>query len=95
MVKMDSNEKESFDKFKELLQKNLIRISVGLVGHSTYTYDFKNHKWKFESLKIRHRFGVRLDKKEKREEKQGTIPLKAEEEFASRLYYINKLKKYY
>ena len=90
---MDSNENESFEAFKELLKKNLIRISVRFVGHSTYTYDFKNHKWKYESLKIRHRFGVRLDNKEKREEKQGTIPLKAEEEFASRLYFINKLKK--
>jgi len=93
MVKMNSNENESFEIFKELLKKNLIRISVRLVGHSTYTYDFKNHKWRYESLKIRHRFGVRLDNKEKREEKQGTIPLKAEEEFASRLFFVNKLKK--
>lgn len=93
MVKMDCNKNESFEEFKELLKKNLIMIFIRLVGYSTYTYDFKKHKWKYESIKIRHRFGVRLDNKEKREEKQGTIPLKAEEEFASRLYFVNKLKK--
>ena len=93
MVKKDSNKNESFEAFKELLKKNLIMISVRLVGHRTYTYDFTKHQWKYESLKIRHRFGVRLDNKEEREEKQGTIPLKAEEEFASRLYFVNRLKK--
>lgn len=89
----EENEQEAFRRFEELLKNNPISIGFHGFGFSETTFDFKTHCWQYNSLSYRHHFGKRLDDKEKRVFKKGSIPLKAEKEFASRLYFLYKFKK--